>query len=99
LEGKVTLKTSTGAKIVVWRTGDLYCAKPANAAARPDECLAVDLFEVIADLAGLDLERSDQAAEAIELSEVAQRRLTMAAGSPPASGDGNRDLPDRSNGG
>jgi hypothetical protein len=52
-------------------------------------CLAVDLFEVIAELAGLDLERHEQAAEAIGLAEEAQRRLGISHG---PSDDGPPDV-------
>jgi hypothetical protein len=72
---KLTLIPSTGAAILVWRDGEMYCARPATSAVEPQVCLAVDLFEVIAELAGLDLERSADAAEAIRLSEDAQRCL------------------------
>jgi hypothetical protein len=75
--GKITLSASTGAKIAVWRKGDLLCVQPVGALRAAEECLAVDLFEVIADLTGLDLEVGSQAAEAIELAEAAQRRLAM----------------------
>ncbi len=95
VEGKVTLKTSTDAKIVVWRNGDLYCAMRIGVATRPDECLAIDLFEVVAELAELDLERADHAAEAVELSETAQRRLAMSDDSAPTTSDDEDDVPDQ----
>jgi hypothetical protein len=41
----------------------------------PQICLAVDLFEVIAELAGLDLEDASQSAEAVALADRAQREL------------------------
>jgi hypothetical protein len=72
---KVTLKSSTGGRVVVWRERDSFCARRADEATDPEVCLAVDLFEVLADLADLDLERQDHAAEAVALSEEAQRRL------------------------
>jgi len=71
----LTLKPSTGKTIVVWRDGDTYCAGRAAAAGEPEVCLAVDLFEVIAELAGLDLDRDAEAAEAVRLAEEAQQRL------------------------
>jgi hypothetical protein len=74
-EMKLTLRASTAAKIVVWQEGDLYHAGLADSADQPEQCLAVDLFEVIAELAGLDLEQGKQAAEALELAEMVQRRL------------------------
>ena len=72
---KLTLTPSTGETIVVWRDRDTYCARRAGDAIEPEICLAVDLFEVIAELAGLDLDRDDHAAEAVRLAEEAQRRL------------------------
>jgi hypothetical protein len=78
--GKVTLQTSTDAKIIVWRSGELFCVKRSGGPERPEECLALDLFEVIAELAGLDLERQHQATEAIQLAETAQRRLSSGGG-------------------
>ena len=72
---KLTLTPSTGETIVVWRDRDTYCARRAGDATEPEVCLAVDLFEVIAELAGLDLDRDDQAREAVRLAEDAQSRL------------------------
>jgi hypothetical protein len=71
---KVTVTASNGAEIVVWRERDTFYARRAEEASEPQICLAVDLFEVIAELARLDLERPDQAAEALGLSQHAQRR-------------------------
>lgn len=72
---EVTLRASTGAKILVWREHELYYAQRSDSATDAHLCLAMDLFEVIAELAGLDLERGAEAAEAIELAESALRRL------------------------
>jgi hypothetical protein len=90
---KVTLRASTGARVVVWRERDSFCARRTGEASDAEICLAVDLFEVLADLAGLDLERQDHGAEAVALSGEAQRRLrppaqaadnpTSAAADPP----------------
>jgi hypothetical protein len=71
---KVTIIASNGAEIVVWREQDTYSARRAEEASEPQICLAVDLFEVIAELAELDLERADQAAEALALSQDVLRR-------------------------
>ena len=72
----LTLTASTGAKILVWSEGDTFCARLADATeAEPEICLGIDLFEVIAELGGLDLEDGLQAAEALSLSELAQRAL------------------------
>jgi hypothetical protein len=73
---QVTLRASNGAKILVWREDDLFHARRAEAPVEQSRTAhASELFEVIADLAGLDLEDGAQAARAIELSESAQRRL------------------------
>jgi hypothetical protein len=91
---KITLKASTGARVVVWRERDSFCARQADETTQPEVCLAVDLFEVLADLAGLDLERQDHAAEAVALAEEAQRRLTpRPRGAVEPSGD-TGDRPD-----
>jgi hypothetical protein len=79
---KVTLTATTGAKILVWREGDTFHAARAATPSEPQICLGIDLFEVIADLAGLDLEQGATAAEAIELSESAQHKLA-----PLSAGD------------
>jgi hypothetical protein len=72
---KLTVTTSTGAKILIWREEEMFHARPASTAGDVQICLAIDLFEVIAELGGLDLEQDGQAAEAIALAEDAQRRL------------------------
>lgn len=72
---ELTLTASTGTPIVVWRCNDTYCARCVGDTGEPEVCLAVDLFEVIAELAGLNLERDADAAEAVSLSEKAQQRL------------------------
>ena len=72
---KLTLKPSTGRTIVVWREHETYCARRLGEKSEPEVCLAVDLFEVIAELAELDLESDAGAAEAVRLSEEAQQRL------------------------
>lgn len=74
---KVNVTAGNGAEIVVWREGDTYFARRASEATEPQICLAVDLFEVIAELAALDLERQDQAAEALALAEDAQRQTQL----------------------
>jgi hypothetical protein len=74
---QVTLRTSNGAKILVWHEDDRFHARRAEAPTEPPRTSgALELFEIIADLAGLDLEDGAQAAAAIDLSESAQRRLT-----------------------
>lgn len=52
--------------------------------------MAVDLFEVIAEIAGLDLEVGEQAAEAMSLAEAAQRRLA-ASSAPGRDADSDPD--------
>ena len=73
---KTTQMASTGASVVVWRHDDIFHARLAGTVHEPESCVAEDLFEVLAELAGLDLDDSGQAAEAIELAERAQRRLS-----------------------
>jgi hypothetical protein len=84
---QVTLRASNGAKILVWREDDLFSARRAEAPVEDTQtCLGLDLFEVVAELAELDLENGAQAAEAIKLAGTAQRRL---AGVP----EGQQELP------
>lgn len=71
----MTVRASTGAQIRVWREHDLYYARHAHAAVEPQICAAVDLFEVIAELAGLNLEVKVESAEAVRLAFEAQREL------------------------
>ena len=66
----------------MWRDQDVFCARRADDATEPEVCLPVDLFEVIAELASLDLELPEQADEAVALARLAQKRL--------AQGDGRR---------
>jgi hypothetical protein len=72
---KVTVRASTGAAVHVWHEFDSYYARRADTTDEPQICLGVDLFEVIAELAGLDLEESPQAAEALGLADDARRSL------------------------
>ena len=80
---QVTLKASNGAKILVWRKDELFCARQIEAPVEQTQtCLGLDLFEIVAELAGLDLDDGAQAAEAIELAGSAQRRLAGAGQGP-----------------
>jgi hypothetical protein len=72
----VTLTASTGAKILVWREKDMFAAQRAGASEEAQICLGVDLFEVIAELAGLDLDDTAQSEEATELAMDARQRLS-----------------------
>jgi hypothetical protein len=69
------LTTSTGATIYVWREEDLFHARRIDCRREPQTCWGVDLFEVIAELAQLDLDDDEHAAEAINLAEQAYHRL------------------------
>ena len=90
---EVTLRASTAAKILVWLENASYHVQLADRTDAPRICSQMDLFEVIAELAGLDLEEGAQAAEAMTLAEVAERRLRRPSGSPPdAGGDPPRRL-------
>jgi hypothetical protein len=75
---KVTVQANTGVEIEVWRNGSLFHAKRADAKTEPQVCIALDLFEVIAELAGLSLDRPLDAEEANRLSRVAQKQLSAA---------------------
>jgi hypothetical protein len=69
------LTATTGATVAVWREDDMFHAQPPDGAFPPEVCLAVDLFEVIAELAGLDLDVAEQSAEAVLLAKRAQETL------------------------
>jgi hypothetical protein len=92
----VTLRASTGAKILVWRENETFHARPAKASGEPQICLAVDLFEVIAELAGLDLDEGAQAAEAMRLADEAERRLPTSSGEEADGGEPSMREPSRS---
>jgi hypothetical protein len=77
---KVTLGASTGARVDVWYEKGLFCARRSDRSDEPQTCMGVDLFEVIAELARLDLEDATEAAEAISLADRAQRRLWTGRG-------------------
>jgi hypothetical protein len=72
----VSLTASTGAKILVWREKDMFAAQRAGASEEAQICLGVDLFEVIAELAGLDLDDTEQSQEATGLATNARQRLS-----------------------
>ena len=71
----VNLTASTGAKILVWRENDMFAALRAGGTEEAQICLGVDLFEVIAELAGLDLDDRGQCEEASRLATDARHRL------------------------
>jgi hypothetical protein len=72
----VTLTTSTGATVLVWREKDMFAASRAGAADEAQICLGIDLFEVVAELAGLDLDDEGEADEATQLADEARQRLS-----------------------
>jgi hypothetical protein len=72
----VTMTASTGAKILVWREKDMFAALRAGGAEEAQICLGIDLFEVIAELAGLDLDDATQSEEATRLADDARQRLS-----------------------
>lgn len=72
----VTLTTSTGAKILVWREKDMFAALRAGGSEEAQICLGIDLFEVLAELAGLDLDDDEQSEEATRLADDARQRLS-----------------------
>ena len=71
----VTLTASTGAKILVWRENEVFAALRAGGTEEAQICLGIDLFEVIAELAGLDLVDEEQSEEATRLASYARQRL------------------------
>ena len=77
---QVTVRASTGAAVLVWRQLDSYYARRADTNDDPEICLGVDLFEVIAELAGLDLDEPGDAAEAVTLANNAQQSLSSEPG-------------------
>ena len=72
----VAFRASTGTKILVWREKDMFAASRAGAAEEAEICLGIDLFEVIAELAGLDLDDERDAEEATRLADDARQRLS-----------------------
>jgi hypothetical protein len=72
----VTFTASTGEKILVWREKDMFAASRAGATDEAQICLGIDLFEVIAELAGLDLDDEGDAEEATQLANEARQRLS-----------------------
>jgi len=72
----LSFTASTGVKILVWREKDMFAASRAGTADEPQICLGIDLFEVIAELAGLDLEDQRDAEEATRLADEARQRLS-----------------------
>jgi hypothetical protein len=76
----VNLTASTGAKILVWREKDMFAALRAGGSKEAQICLGIDLFEVIAELAGLDLDDEDQSLEATRLAAEARQRLSSLPG-------------------
>jgi hypothetical protein len=71
----VTLTATTGAKILVWREKDMFAALRAGGSEEAQICLGIDLFEVIAELAGLDLDDEEECEEATQLASEARQRL------------------------
>jgi hypothetical protein len=69
------LTATTGATIAVWCEDEMFHARAPGSSLAPQVCQAVDLFEVIAELAGLDLDVAEQSAEAMSLAARAQETL------------------------
>jgi hypothetical protein len=72
---QITITPTTEVPVVVWRNDGMFYARQSDTVSEPQICMAIDLFEVIAELAGLDLEDSSQSAEAVALADRAQREL------------------------
>jgi hypothetical protein len=80
---KVTLRAKSGAQILVWRKDQEFYARRADTVGDAQICLGVDLFEVIAELAELNLETEGGVIEATQLADEAQRRLASIPGDDP----------------
>jgi hypothetical protein len=74
-EMNITLTTTTAVPVVIWTRDGMFYARDSDTMTEPQICMAVDLFEVIAELAGLDLDDAGQSAEAVALANQAQRDL------------------------
>jgi hypothetical protein len=73
---KVIIETSTDARLEVWRDFDggheLFLVKRTEEGPRVVEaCLGVDLFEVVGELAGLNLESEPELEEAVDIADQA----------------------------
>ena len=88
---QVTVRASNGAAVVVWHQFDSYYARKADTTDDPEVCLGVDLFEVVAELAGLDLDEPSQAAEAVRLADDARRSLDRGRADGDAFDDEERE--------
>jgi hypothetical protein len=84
---KLRVRASNGTTLLVWREHDTYCARRDGTAIPAEVCLAVDLFEVIAELAGLDLDSDEDASEALRLAEYAQAELNKHHSRDQGNGD------------
>ena len=76
---QVSLTSSVGSIVRVWRANGWFHAerlRPTPSSVQV--CLPSDLFEVIAELAGLDLENSQQTAEAMRLAALAIEQIKHA---------------------
>jgi hypothetical protein len=60
----------------VWREKDMFAALRAGGSEEAQICLGVDLFEVIAELAWLDLDDEEESEEATRLATDARQRLS-----------------------
>ena len=77
-----TFRASTGVKILVWHEKDMFAAVRAGGAEEAQVCLGIDLFEVIAELAGLDLDDERDADEATRLATEARQWLSSVPTQP-----------------
>jgi hypothetical protein len=85
---------STAKTVIVWRDGELFHARTNDEPDDTQVCLGVDLFEVIAELAELDLERPDEAAEALELADDARIQLMRGEDAEGYEPEGDDDYDD-----
>jgi hypothetical protein len=85
---------STAKTVIVWREDELFHARTNDEPDDTQVCLGVDLFEVIAELAELDLERPDEAAEALELADDARIQLMRGEDAEAREAEGDDDYDD-----
>jgi hypothetical protein len=77
---RIRITPSNGVRLSVWRRDGLFRVAREDEEAEPQVCLGVDLFEVIAELAGLDLESADGAEEATKLADRVQDEVARSEG-------------------
>jgi hypothetical protein len=89
VEHTTIVEASTGVRVAIACEDELFHVTRLDAPWHKAEvCQSLDLFEVIAELAGLDLEHGADAAEAMHLADQARGTLWIA---PHAADSGDGD--------